>query len=166
MTTPAIALPAAPRKPNVGARHLHMWSPHTGDNLKTTFWENGRYIDSALSEIDWFMRDCREDMVISIDIRVINILASLQSRLGTQEPLQLLSGYRSPKTNAFLRASSSSVSPRSLHMVGKAADITISDRTLDEIIRSAAASGAGGIGRYAGSNFVHLDCGRPRRWEG
>ncbi len=166
LATPAVALPVAPQRPHRRTRRLFMRSPHTGETLKTTFWANGSYINNALSEINWFMRDWREESAITIDPRVIDLLSALHSKLRTNKPLQLLSGYRSPKTNALLHATSSSVSPRSLHMVGMAADIALSDRTIDEIIGAAAASGAGGIGRYAGSNFVHIDCGRPRRWEG
>ena len=78
----------------------------------------------------------------------------------------MLSGYRTPETNAMLRRRSSGVARNSLHMQGKAADLRLRDRSVSQMARAAIACNAGGVGRYTGSNFVHMDCGPVRTWRG
>ena len=84
--------------------------------------------------------------------------------LDVSAPYMLLSGYRSPETNAMLRSQSSGVASNSLHMRGQAADLRIDGRSVNQIARAAASCQAGGVGRYSGSNFVHMDCGSVRTW--
>ena len=119
-----------------------------------------------MAEITWIMRDWRNDKVRVIEPREIDILSEVQRKLRSSQPFELISGYRSPETNAMLRARSSGVARNSRHMFGQAADIRLRDRSLAEIARAAHLSGAGGIGTYARSDFVHIDCGPLRRWEG
>ena len=78
----------------------------------------------------------------------------------------LLSGYRSPKTNAMLRSRSRGVAKNSLHMRGQAADLRLSSRSVGQMAKAAAVCRGGGVGRYSGSNFVHMDCGTVRTWGG
>ena len=80
------------------------------------------------------------------------------------EPYLLLSGYRTPQTNAMLRSRSRNVARKSLHMEGKAADLRLSSRSVGQMAKAAAACAAGGVGRYSRSNFVHMDCGPVRTW--
>ena len=164
--TSSLASPIGNLKPRHATRRLRMLSVHTGEILDAVYWSNGRISESALKAISWIMRDWRTRTAISIDSRLIDILSATHRRLRTGRPLELVSGYRSPETNMLLRARSGGVAPQSLHIVGMAADIRVPGRTLDEISRAAEASGAGGIGTYPRSNFVHIDCGRPRRWHG
>ena len=110
------------------------------------------------------MRDWRTDGVKTIDLRTIDVMAAAHNLMDVNEPYMLLSGYRSPKTNAMLRSRSRGVAKNSLHMEGKAADLRLSSRSVSQMSRAAAACRGGGVGRYSGSNFVHMDCGAVRTW--
>lgn len=141
-----------------------MYSGRTGERLDTIYWIEGNYIAEAVREINLFMRDWRNGQAIAIDTRTIDIIAATHNLLNVSEPYMLLSGYRSPQTNAMLRSRSSGVARNSLHMVGQAADLRLSSRSVNQIARAAASCNAGGVGRYSGSNFVHMDCGAIRTW--
>ncbi|MGR3812693.1 MAG: YcbK family protein, partial [Cognatishimia activa] len=106
----------------------------------------------------------RTNGVIKIDTRTVDIMAASLRLTDTNEPFMLLSGYRSPQTNAMLRRNSRGVAKNSLHMKGQAADLRLADRSVSQLARAAAACRAGGVGRYSGSNFVHVDCGPLRTW--
>jgi uncharacterized protein YcbK (DUF882 family) len=80
------------------------------------------------------------------------------------EPYNLLSGYRTPQTNAMLRESSSKVAVNSLHMRGQAADLRLSSRSVRQVVAAATSCAAGGVGKYSRSNFTHMDCGDVRTW--
>ncbi len=145
-------------------RRISMYSGRTGERLDTIYWIEGEYIKEALSEVNYFMRDWRRDSYIDMDRRNIDIMAAAHRLMDTPEPYMLLSGYRSPETNAMLRARSRGVAKNSRHMVGEAADLRLSGRSVRQMGRAAAALGSGGVGRYSGSNFVHMDCGPTRTW--
>lgn len=145
-------------------RRLRMVSPRTGERLDTIYWIEGDYIPEALNEITLFMRDWRTDQTRVIDRRNMDIMAASHNLLDATEPYILLSGYRSPKTNAMLRARSSGVAKNSRHMVGEAADLRLGSRSVEQIYNAALACNGGGVGRYSRSNFVHMDCGPVRTW--
>ena len=145
-------------------RKISMHSGRTGEQIDTIYWIDGEYIPEALKEVNRFMRDWRTDSAISMDRRTIDILAASHRMLDTDTPYLLLSGYRSPKTNALLRSKSRSVARNSLHMKGQAADIRIQGRSVTQVSSAAIACSAGGVGRYSRSNFVHMDCGPIRVW--
>lgn len=145
-------------------RTLNMHSGRTGETINTIYWIEGEYIPEALTEINRFFRDWRTNEAIGFDTRTIDILAASHRMLGADVPYLLLSGYRSPKTNAMLRSKSRSVARNSLHMQGKAADIRLPGRSVSQISKAAIACSAGGVGRYSRSNFVHVDCGDVRVW--
>lgn len=145
-------------------RRLKMRSGRTGERIDTIYWIEGDYIPEALAEVNRFMRDWRTDSVINIDTRTIDIMAAAHRMLEAETPYMLLSGYRSPRTNAMLRSKSRGVARNSLHMKGQAADLRLDGRTVSQIARAAASCSAGGVGRYSGSNFVHVDCGPVRTW--
>jgi uncharacterized protein YcbK (DUF882 family) len=145
-------------------RRIRMHSGRTGERIDTIYWIEGEYIPEALKEINFFMRDWRTDGAISYDTRNIDILAASHRLLDTDEPYLLLSGYRSPQTNAMLRSKSRSVARNSLHMKGQAADIRLPSRSVSQIAKAAISCSAGGVGRYSRSNFVHMDCGPVRVW--
>ncbi len=147
-------------------RKLAMYNGRTGENIDMIYWIDGDYIRPALEEINFFMRDWRRDEVHQIDPRTIDVMAAAHNLLETNEPYTLLSGYRSPATNAMLRSNSRGVARNSLHMQGEAADLRLGSRSVSQIARAAAACEAGGVGRYSGSNFVHMDCGPVRTWGG
>lgn len=170
----ATALVAAPTYTNAfgllkGAgdiRRIRMYSGRTGESIDTIYWIEGEYIPEVVKEINQFMRDWRTDEVVGIDMRTIDIMAASHRLMDVSEPYMLLSGYRSPKTNAMLRSRSRGVAKNSLHMVGKAADLRLQSRSVAQMARAAAACASGGVGKYSRSNFVHMDCGPVRSWGG
>ncbi len=147
-------------------RRLKMYSARTGEAIDMVYWVDGRYVKPALDEISYFMRDWREDKAIEIDTRTIDIMAAAHRMMDVDEPYLLLSGYRSPRTNAYLRRRGSGVARKSLHMSGQAADLRLKSRSVSQMARAARACNAGGVGQYYGSNFVHMDCGPVRTWRG
>ncbi|WP_338548097.1 YcbK family protein [Roseovarius phycicola] len=147
-------------------RRLRMASPRTGEKIDTIYWIEGDYIKDAVKEINLFMRDWRTNDVHNIDLRTIDVMAAAHNLMDTREPYLLLSGYRSPKTNAMLRSRSRGVAKNSRHMVGQAADLRLNSRSVNQMFRAAKACRGGGVGRYSRSNFVHMDCGPVRSWGG
>ncbi|WP_306751191.1 YcbK family protein [Paracoccus actinidiae] len=145
-------------------RRIRMYSGRTGESLDTVYWVDGKYIRESLNEINIFMRDWRSGEVIGIDPRTVDVAAASHRLLQTNEPYMMLSGYRSPRTNAMLRRSSSGVARNSLHMVGKAADLRLKSRSVGQMYNAAMSCRAGGVGKYSRSNFVHMDCGPVRNW--
>lgn len=168
----ASALVAAPTYSNAAGflrgsgdiRRLNMFSTRTGEKIDIIYWIEGDYIKDALNEVNYFFRDWRQGSVKSIDTRTIDIIAASHRLTQNNEPFQLMSGYRSPATNRMLRARSRGVAKKSLHMTGKAADLRMAGRSVRQVAKAAASCSAGGVGRYSGSNFVHLDCGPVRVW--
>ncbi|SLN41392.1 Peptidase M15 [Roseivivax jejudonensis] len=145
-------------------RRIKMYSGRTGERIDMIYWVEGDYIADAVKEITYFMRDWRNDQVKDIDLRTIDIMAAAHNMMDCSEPYMLISGYRSPATNAMLRSRSSGVAKNSRHLKGEAADLRLSSRSVNQMARAAAACRAGGVGRYTGSNFVHMDCGPVRSW--
>ncbi|WP_368188307.1 YcbK family protein [Aestuariibius sp. HNIBRBA575] len=145
-------------------RRLRMFSGRTGEKIDTIYWIEGEYIQEAINEVNAFMRDWRNGQRINIDTRTLDIMAASHNLLDVNAPYMLLSGYRSPQTNEMLRSRSSGVARNSLHLRGQAADLRVSGRSVGQIARAASSCSAGGVGRYSGSNFVHMDCGPVRNW--
>jgi uncharacterized protein YcbK (DUF882 family) len=147
-------------------RRIKMFSGRTGERIDMVYWIDGDYIKDSVREINHFMRDWRNDQVKSIDLRTIDIMAASHNLLDVSEPYMMLSGYRSPKTNAMLRSRSRGVAKNSLHMRGQAADLRLATRSVGQMANAAKACRAGGVGKYSRSNFVHMDCGIVRSWNG
>ena len=170
----ATAVAAAPTFANAAGflrgagdiRRIKMYSGRTGERIDMIYWIEGNYIKDAVSELNYFMRDWRTDGVKSMDLRTVDIMAASHNLLDVSEPYMLLSGYRSPQTNAMLRSGSRGVAKNSLHMRGQAADLRLASRSVNQMARAAIACNGGGVGRYSGSNFVHMDCGQVRNWGG
>lgn len=137
---------------------------HTGERLKVTYFEHGRYVKGALHEIDYLLRDFRTDDVHSIDPALLDQLFDLKQSIGFNKPFHILSGYRSPITNAQLRKHSRGVAEHSFHMQGRAIDIRVEGISSRTIRNTALAMAQGGVGYYPRNNFVHLDTGRYRTW--
>ena len=137
---------------------------HTGEKLKTTYWEDGGYVRGALKEIDWVLRDFRTGDVKPIDPGLLDILNVLHKQLDSSDPYGIISGYRSPATNAMLHENSNGVATKSLHMRGMAIDVRLGDRALKDLHKAALSLKAGGVGYYPRSDFVHIDTGRVRHW--
>ena len=145
-------------------RRIRMYSGRTGESLDTIYWLEGEYIPEALKEINYFMRDWRQDSQARIDPRTIDIASAANRMMDTSEPYMLLSGYRTANTNALLRESSRGVARNSLHIKGMAADVRMKSRSVNQIFKAVKACGAGGVGKYSRSDFVHMDSGPIRTW--
>jgi uncharacterized protein YcbK (DUF882 family) len=170
----ATAVTAAPTFANAAGflrgggdiRRIRMYSGRTGERIDMIYWIDGQYIKDAVSEVNHFMRDWRTDQTKSIDLRTVDIMTAAHNLMDVNEPYMLLSGYRSPQTNAMLRSRSRGVAKNSLHVRGQAADLRLSSRSVHQMAKAASACHAGGVGRYSRSNFVHMDCGEVRTWGG
>lgn len=158
---------AARRSPGLGERvprKLELLNLHTGESLQAVYFEDGRYLPDALAEIDVVLRDHRTGEVHPIEPRLLDLLHRLSASLESDAPYHVISGYRSPATNAMLHAESPKVAAHSLHMQGWAIDVRLPGRELAELHRAALALQGGGVGYYPSSDFVHVDVGRVRTW--
>ncbi len=145
-------------------RGLYLYNLHTDERVKTVYWQNGRYLNGSLAEIDYILRDYRTGGIKEIDVRLLDLLASIYKKMGTRHPFHITSGYRSPGTNSMLKKKGRGVGRNSLHIYGKAADITVPGRSLESLRYAATKIRAGGVGYYPKSNFVHVDVGDIRYW--
>jgi uncharacterized protein YcbK (DUF882 family) len=150
--------------PQTGSRTLGFVSTHTDEKLLATYWRDGAYDHGALKDINYVLRDFRTGEVAAIDRNLLDLLVELHHRSGSRKAFQVISGYRSPQTNAMLAAASGGVAKHSLHMEARAIDIRLSDVALRELHQTAVGMKAGGVGYYAKSDFVHVDTGRVRYW--
>ena len=164
MLAAALPLPAFASR-EAAERRLGFLNLHTGEKLDLPYWIEGDYLPESLAEINRVLRDHRTGAVAAIDIQLLDLLDRVKAALGTAQPFQVISGYRSPVSNSLLATNSSGVARRSLHMEGKAIDIRIPGVPLADLRRAGLMLKGGGVGYYPGSNFVHLDVGRVRTWE-
>ena len=163
----AIAAPAILRAQALpGVKRAMLHNLHTGDSFNEVYWADGRYVPGALAEAMRVMRDWRNGEEHAMDPRLFDALHAINARLGTSQPFQLISGYRSPRSNAMLHSRSSGVAEHSQHMLGKASDIRVQGVDLRRLRAAALDVGAGGVGYYPVSNFVHVDVARVRQWTG
>jgi uncharacterized protein YcbK (DUF882 family) len=161
-----IAAPALVGLKDIDCRTLMLNCLNTGESLKVDYWVDGRYIDGELARINKVLRDFRTGEVHPIEPKLLDLIHHLGRDLETGSEFQIISGYRSPRTNAMLHDKSSGVAEKSLHMKGQAIDLRVPGRPLKHVHEAALKLGAGGVGYYAKSNFVHVDTGRVRRWTG
>lgn len=147
-----------------GERALSFYNTHTGETLKAVYWAQGRYVAEGLSQASFILRDFRSGDAMPIAPRLLDLVHELARVLDATQPIHIISGYRSPQTNAALAAKSGGVAKHSLHMEGEAIDLRLPGRELALVQRAAIALGRGGVGYYPRSNFVHVDIGRVRRW--
>lgn len=147
-----------------GRRELGFYNLHTGESLQTAYCVDGGYCAEALADINHILRDFRTGDVHPIDPGLLDLIYSLHQKLGSKAPYHVISGFRSPKTNAMLCGKSNGVAKKSLHMQGMAVDVRLPDVPLKTLRNTALAMKRGGVGYYPQSNFVHLDVGRVRFW--
>lgn len=147
-------------------RTLSFHHAHTGEDITVTFKRNGRYDEAALKRLDWFMRDWRKEQSTHMDPHLYDLLWSVYREVGATQPIVVICGYRSPGTNAMLRARSSGVAQFSQHTLGHAIDFTIPGVPLASIRAVGLQLQRGGVGFYpsSGSPFVHMDTGTVRHW--
>lgn len=145
-------------------KSLSFYNIHTGEKLTTTYWAEGVYIPESLREINHILRDHRSGASARMDVELFDLLHSLRTKMESREPFHIISGYRSPASNATLRGHSSGVAKKSLHMEGKAIDLNLPGRNLADLKKVAMNLRQGGVGYYPDSDFVHIDVGRVRYW--
>lgn len=163
LTGPA-ALAATVTPPN-SERILSLYAPNTGEMLRTVYWTPTEgYLEESIHALSHLMRDRHNDQVKRIDTKLIDTLYVLQLQLEPRQPIHVLSGYRSPETNAMMRQRSRNVARNSMHLHAKAIDIRMPDCNFNEVHRTAVSLQVGGVGRYSRSRFVHLDTGPVRQW--
>lgn len=145
-------------------RVLTLNNLHTGETLKTEFFNGKSYDKDELVRLNHFFRDYRANQVKSIDPRLFDQIYRLQAMLETRKPVQLISGYRTLATNNMLREHGSGVAKHSYHTLGQAMDFHIDGISLSHVRKAALKMRAGGVGYYPRSNFVHIDTGPVRHW--
>jgi len=146
------------------ARQLSFYHTHTQLSLDVVYYENGEYVDSALGEINRFLKDFRTGDIAEMDPKLLDILHDVRNELGSNETYEVISAYRSPKTNELLRSKSGGVARNSQHLLGNAIDVRLRGVRIEKLRDTALELQRGGVGYYQQSDFVHVDTGRVRRW--
>jgi uncharacterized protein YcbK (DUF882 family) len=147
------------------ARRLRMVNTHTDERVDVTYFDGGAHIPDALAEVDRFLRDYRTGEVRRIDPGVLDVMWSLASAVGRPDgTFEIVSGYRSPRTNSLLKAQGHGVATHSLHVEGRAIDLRMRGVQTARLRDLALALRRGGVGYYVASDFVHVDTGRVRHW--
>lgn len=150
--------------PQSGTRTLGFVNTHTNEKILATYWRDGVYDKGALKDINYALRDFRTGEVANMDPHLLDLLVELHRRSGSRKAYQVISAFRSPKTNAMLAAASGKVAKHSLHMEARAVDVRLYDVALKDLRVTALGMKAGGVGYYPRSDFVHVDTGRARQW--
>lgn len=165
VAAPLVATPARAAVAH-GERSISLYNIHNGESLKTVYWQDGAYIPQAMQEINYILRDRRNGEVQAMDPRLIDLLAQLNARVDGKKPFHVISGYRSPNTNQYLRKVSTAkgVAKKSLHMQGRAIDIMLPRVSLKHLHTAAVRMKKGGVGYYPRDGFIHVDTGRVRYW--
>ncbi len=163
VTAAALSLPSI-GSATVPSRRLSFYHTHTGKKLDILYGSSDCYNQKALGQINEYLRDFRTGEVHVIDPKLLDMLCAVREEFGGNRRFEVISGYRSFKTNQQLRSNSSKVAKRSLHMLGKAIDIRMTGVSTKNIQQCALDMKCGGVGFYGKSNFVHLDTGRVRFW--
>ncbi|WP_243368975.1 DUF882 domain-containing protein [Microvirga solisilvae] len=145
-------------------RTLSFVHTHRQDSTSITFRRNGQYDEQALTQLNWFLRDWRNDKPAKMDPRLFDVLWEVYRESGSRQPIHIISSYRSPETNSALRRRSSGVAENSQHTLGKAMDIRLPDVPTERLREIAMRMQYGGVGYYASSDFVHVDTGNVRAW--
>jgi uncharacterized protein YcbK (DUF882 family) len=158
------ALLGAFQAPLSPERSLSFYNLHTGESLKAAYWCKGEYLSAPLAQINHILRDFRTGEIKPIDTSLLDLLSTIRENLGSQEMFHIISGYRSPATNALLHENNCGVAGHSLHMQAKAADIRLPGCSLSSLHQMAVSLKGGVVGYYPGSDFVHVDVGRVRYW--
>ena len=149
---------------NGDTRTLSLYHTHTRESIEITYRVNGQYDQTALNKLNWFLRDWRVDEPTKMDPRLFDVVWETYRESGSREPISIVSAYRSPKTNAMLRARSKAVAEYSQHMLGKAMDMHYTDVPMSRVREIGMKLQRGGVGYYPGNGFVHLDVGSVRAW--
>jgi len=149
---------------NIEAHRLSFYHIHTAEKLTITYREHGELVPDALVAINRYLRDFRTEQIHDIDVALLDKLHALFTTFDARGNFEVISGYRSPHTNAVLRNVTTGVAERSLHIEGRAIDVRLTSAKTTALRDAALALQSGGVGYYAESNFVHIDTGKTRSW--
>ncbi|WP_095497592.1 DUF882 domain-containing protein [Paraferrimonas haliotis] len=149
---------------NHAPKTLSMYNRHTNEHLTSVFEFEGQWVAEGINKFNNLLRDHRQHIAGHMDPNLFNLIWQLQNRLGNHDEIHIISGYRSPKTNAMLAARSSKVAKKSYHMKGMAIDLAMPNVPLKEVRDAAIELKLGGVGYYERHGFVHVDTGPVRRW--
>ncbi len=151
---------------NGDTRTIQLYHVHTKESISATYLVNGSYDQSVLEKLNWFLRDWRRDEPTKMDPRLFDVIWEVYRESGSRQPIEVMSAYRSPETNAMLRRRSRGVAEHSQHILGKAMDQHYFDVPMSKIREIAMRLQRGGVGFYptAGTPFVHMDVGGVRHW--
>ncbi len=165
-TCPSLAFSSTAKHANIDIsdKYLSFLHLHTNESLQCCYWKDSQYDVTALAKINHLLRDHRTSEIAPIDTNLLDTLYQLRSLTHSRAPFEIISGFRSAKTNEQLRKNTSGVAKRSYHMQGKAIDIRLADVDLKKLRDTAISLQAGGVGYYRKSGFLHIDMGRPRNW--
>jgi uncharacterized protein YcbK (DUF882 family) len=143
---------------------LTLHNIHLNRTFHAEFFDGYRYNITGLFQIDKALMDYRAWQIARIDLKLVNLLYEINRFVGLHHKINIISGYRSPQTNSYLRKHSRGVAKRSYHMKAQAADIQIPGIRLSKLRSIARSIGMGGVGYYPRSNFIHVDVGPVRSW--
>jgi uncharacterized protein YcbK (DUF882 family) len=146
------------------AHRLSLYHIHTGEKLTIVYREHGALVPGALDEINLFLRDFRTEQIREIDVGLLDAVHDVYTTFEGRGHFEVISGYRSPRTNAALRHVTTGVAEHSLHIEGRAIDVRLTSAKTTAVRDSAIALARGGVGYYPESNFVHIDTGPVRTW--
>jgi uncharacterized protein YcbK (DUF882 family) len=158
-----LAEPAQAAKNN-GAWRVAFRNVHTGESFNGVYRAGNRYLPEAFERLNYVLRDHRSGEMFPMDPRVIDIMAMVQRKAAQRQPIEILSGYRSPRSNSRLRHESSGVAKNSFHMYGQALDMHIEGYSTRNLQNIAMNLKAGGVGYYPRTDFIHVDTGPLRSW--
>ena len=148
------------------SRRIALLNLHTDERLSIEYFRDGAYLPNALSSIESCLRDFRTGQRHVIDPSLMDYLVEVAHALGVDPAFSVISGYRSPQTNAYLHEKSTGVAQHSLHMEGRAIDVRLERVDCTDLAEHALSMRRGGVGLYKKSDFVHLDTGKFRTWRG
>ena len=147
-------------------RALELRNTHTGESLHLVYRRGDEYDADAIAKLRNLMRDHRNGEVHDIDVALYDQLYDLSQAAHCDARFEIISGYRSPESNASMAAEGRGVAKHSLHMQGKAIDVRLHGCTCATLRDLALTAARGGVGYYRNSDFVHVDTGRFRTWTG
>ncbi len=163
------AVPLISARSVVAANNSSTWkvsfrNSHTDESFSGVYRVGDKYLPEAFERINYVLRDFRTQEVFPMDPHMIDLISIMHRKMDAKDPYQILSAYRSPKTNAMLGSKYGRVAQNSFHMYGQAIDVRIPDSSTKQLRSTAMSLKAGGVGYYSRSGFVHVDTGDVRSW--
>jgi uncharacterized protein YcbK (DUF882 family) len=162
---PIKVLEAQSPAPPVAEKSISLFHIRTGEHFHDVYWAEGEFIPESLEAIAFLFRDYRTGEIKNIDSKLVDFLYGIQTKTSSSEPIHVISGYRSVKTNELLRKKGRCAARNSFHLHGRAVDITLPSMPLSDLEKTAARLKTGGVGYYPSFHFVHVDTGPVRFWQ-